>query len=187
MIFLGRGCGLLSSSETKTIFRMLKGREPLQRLAPERVWDEGLSAGILALALPLTVEGEALRSALLLWNDDLDRSHTLSQELHTTTGSLLHGIMHRMEGDYSNAEYWLRRAGAAHPSYEDVARAAAGIEGAASYMVNDAWDPYRYNHAVERAVHQGVNLDLLERIQHAEMAAVTAYCFKQCFGGTVID
>lgn len=50
-------------------------------------------------------------SALWLWHDFLDESHTLSQPIETPEGSYLHGIMHRREGDFSNAKYWFRRAG----------------------------------------------------------------------------
>lgn len=50
-------------------------------------------------------------SAAWLFQNFLDESHTLSQNIHSPEGSYLHGIMHRREGDYSNAKYWFRRAG----------------------------------------------------------------------------
>jgi hypothetical protein len=53
----------------------------------------------------------ALAAALYLIANDLDASHELSQEIHTHTGSYLHGIMHRRERDFSNAKYWFHRAG----------------------------------------------------------------------------
>lgn len=55
-----------------------------------------------------------LATALWLYVDDLDRSHTLSQSIETPAGSYWHGIMHRREGDYSNSHYWMRMA-ASHP------------------------------------------------------------------------
>ena len=55
-----------------------------------------------------------LASALWLYVDDLDRSHTISQSIEDATGSYWHGIMHRREGDFSNSHYWMRRA-APHP------------------------------------------------------------------------
>jgi hypothetical protein len=51
-----------------------------------------------------------VRAGLWLWLDDLERSHQESQKLNDAAGSLWHGLMHRREGDLSNAEYWLRRA-----------------------------------------------------------------------------
>lgn len=55
-----------------------------------------------------------LASALWLYVDDLDRSHTISQSIEDATGSYWHGIMHRREGDFSNSHYWMRRA-VSHP------------------------------------------------------------------------
>lgn len=54
------------------------------------------------------------RSLLYLLAGDLDASHTISQSIDTADGSFLHGIMHRREGDFSNAKYWFRRVGK-HP------------------------------------------------------------------------
>src|SRR5690606_3677739 len=125
-------------------------------------------------------EALALRSALLLWNGDLDGSHTLSQELHTPTGSLLHGMMHRMEGDYWNAEYWFRRVGA-HPCYADIAREASALGRA--YVQNGLWEPFAFNRAVERALRDGdaAEIGKLEQVQRAELTAVVAYCIGERF------
>jgi hypothetical protein len=56
-----------------------------------------------------------LQSALWLYVDELDRSHTISQGIEDATGSYWHGIMHRREGDFSNAHYWFRKVGV-HPA-----------------------------------------------------------------------
>ena len=45
---------------------------------------------------------DACLSGLWLRFDFLDRSHTISQDIHTSTGSFWHGIMHRREPDWSN-------------------------------------------------------------------------------------
>ena len=55
--------------------------------------------------------GTLIESALWLLAGDLDRSHTLSQQFDSREGSYWHGIMHRREGDFSNAKYWFRRVG----------------------------------------------------------------------------
>ena len=46
-----------------------------------------------------------------LLHDYLDESHRISQGIDTPSGSFWHGILHRREGDYSNAKYWFRHVG----------------------------------------------------------------------------
>ncbi|WP_146394442.1 hypothetical protein [Planctomycetes bacterium CA13] len=63
-----------------------------------------------------------VNSGLWLLAGDLDRSHSLSQDLHSAEGSFWHGIMHRREGDFGNAKYWFRRVGE-HPVIDQIASA----------------------------------------------------------------
>ena len=60
------------------------------------------------------VGAECCLSVLWLFNNFLEESHTISQNVHEPIGSYLHGIMHRREGDFSNAKYWFHRAGNAN-------------------------------------------------------------------------
>ncbi|BBH24897.1 hypothetical protein Back11_62420 [Paenibacillus baekrokdamisoli] len=104
------------------IITKLQNRSPLQPLSPVRVWDQAIDEDIAALALPegeaLTPESKeviALKAGLHLWNDSLDLSHSYSQQIEDdATGCYWHAIMHRMEHDYSNANYWFHCAGS-HP------------------------------------------------------------------------
>tara|TARA_Y100000588_G_scaffold51428_1_gene48424 strand:- start:68 stop:373 length:306 start_codon:yes stop_codon:yes gene_type:complete len=41
------------------------------------------------------------------WNP----AHNVAQEICTSTGSWIHALLHRMEGDLGNAAYWYSRAG----------------------------------------------------------------------------
>jgi hypothetical protein len=71
------------------------------------------------------IERERLQNSLLasgLWLlvGELDESHAISQSQGSDTGSYWHGVMHRREGDFSNAKYWFRRAGT-HPVFEELA------------------------------------------------------------------
>src|SRR4051812_8366636 len=47
-------------------------------------------------------------AGIWLLHDYLDESHKISQGIDTTSGSFWHAIMHRREGDFSNAKYWFR-------------------------------------------------------------------------------
>ncbi|MCC7337046.1 MAG: hypothetical protein IT422_18295 [Pirellulaceae bacterium] len=70
-------------------------------------------------------------AGLWLLAGELVRSHTISQSLDSPTGSYWHGIMHRREGDFSNAKYWMRRA-SGHPVIEELASHIASVAGTAS-------------------------------------------------------
>jgi hypothetical protein len=98
---------------------------PLQPLAPKRVWDRELDDEIASLAAGIGASGArkasiALMAGLHLRNDSLDRSHAYAQEIEDDpTGGYWHGIIHRMEGDYWNANYWFSQAGR-HPVMEKL-------------------------------------------------------------------
>jgi hypothetical protein len=128
-------------------------------------------------ALGLSGESAGLaKSAALLWHDHLDESHTVSQDLGSTDGSFLHGIMHRREPDYPNAKYWFRRVGD-HPCFPALASAAteyldaAGDEALAKRLApGGQWDPFAFVDAVEAAVRYGnpSEIGLLQHVQRIE-------------------
>lgn len=104
-----------------TLLQTLEQREPLAPLCPNGgVYDQTLVEQI-ANASAQQISGQSnpselaqicCRSLFHLWNDDLDRSHQLSQNVQEPLGSYLHGMMHRREGDFSNAKFWFSKAGA---------------------------------------------------------------------------
>jgi hypothetical protein len=47
----------------------------------------------------------------LIEQDDWHGAHDIVNNEPCELGSLLHGYLHRIEGDMSNARYWYRRAG----------------------------------------------------------------------------
>ncbi|MYE89475.1 hypothetical protein F4X33_10820 [Candidatus Poribacteria bacterium] len=113
------------SSTIAGIVKKLETRDPLPPLAPNEEWDSELTHRIEGLSLETlfngqsikdSTMGDAVQSGLLLWNDALDASHTISQSIESSTGSYWHGIMRRREPDYSNAKYWFRRVGV-HPTF----------------------------------------------------------------------
>ena len=98
-----------------------------------------LTADALLASPPRSHEdAEAMLAGLWLWHDFLDESHTISQSLHTPTGSFWHAIMHRREGDFSNAKYWYARC-RNHPALADV-----------SARAGERWEPNAFVDLVER-------------------------------------
>ncbi len=55
-----------------------------------------------------------------LEQDDWDKSHRIVQGIESGTAAWFHGILHMIEGDQSNAQYWYRRAGRSYPGNDKV-------------------------------------------------------------------
>lgn len=140
-----------------------------------------------------------VKAGLHLFNESLDPSHTISQDIDIPTGSYWHAIMHRMEGDYSHAKYWFRMAGA-HQIYGDVANEAFAyirqtgledIQSAAFKQQLEKWssgagyDPVQFTDLVEYQVTKANDErgeELLKYIQWIEMRMLLQHGYA-CSGG----
>ena len=76
-------------------------------------------------------------AGLWLFLGDLDRAHTISQDLSTPEAAFWHGIMHRREPDPANAAYWFRRVGR-HTVFPALWHAAAEV---GYTSATPEWDP----------------------------------------------
>jgi hypothetical protein len=125
-------------------------------------------------------------AGLWLYHDFLDESHTLSQEIHTTSGSYWHGIMHRREPDYANAKYWFRRVGA-HPMFGglavDAKKIAAGVSSEPAHFLThqNAWDPFAFIDLCEEAAGSSHEM-LCRQIQQREWELLFDFCYRQAVG-----
>ena len=100
--------------------------------------------------------------------DFLDESHTISQAIGSPSGSFWHGIMHRREGDFSNAKYWFNRVGE-HPVYEEIA-AAVG---------QSRWDPFAFVDECRTAVRSsGAEAEHCRQLQQSEWEVLFDYCYR---------
>ncbi|WP_123041699.1 hypothetical protein [Cohnella candidum] len=190
-----------SASPYQDIVAKLQNRKSLPSLTPERVWHPGLDAEIAALSEEKMAEGRpdgwpsalAWKAALHLWNDSLEPAHALVQDLDTPTGSALHGILHRREGDYDNAKYWFRRTGD-HPAWHGLQSRASewlgGLEregrlphGPSGHAIRTIaaqgiWNPYLFTDAVamvEGRIGDDDAREVLEGLQHLELAALLRF------------
>ena len=135
-------------------------RLPLDQALTQLVVQEPLSNDLTELVEklvtdPAIAKRPALVSTLWLYVDELDRSHTLSQSMHTATGSYLHGIMHRREGDFSNSHYWMYQAGS-HPVLSQI----------------DGYDPHQFIDDVQA----NPTSTKLAQLQREEWVALVNYC-----------
>lgn len=107
-------------------------------------------------------------SGLWLLHDFLDESHTISQELETTTGSYWHAIMHRREPDAANSKYWWRRVGN-HPVFESLASECGGL-----------WDPFAFVDRCEACRGRGDDEELnCRQIQLREWELLFDWCYQR--------
>jgi hypothetical protein len=186
-------------------------RRPLQSLAPRAVWDPELDSAIASLDEERLGKGTrtgrlfalSVKSGLHLWNDSLEKSHTLSQNIPDATGSYWHGIMHRMEQDYSNSKYWFRQAGS-HPLFGELQSRAAKLAAAAADSAlpgewmrlfaeiagQSAWNPFLFIDVVQKQTSTETSTEaqsLLERIQWLEMGLLLRYSYRECNGGSILE
>lgn len=59
---------------------------------------------------PSGITGEA-RSLWHLKKGSWDEAHRIAQDIHTPMGSWIHALIHVIEGDQGNANYWFSMAG----------------------------------------------------------------------------
>ena len=145
-----------------TLLKPLFSAYPPERAMRQLVVREPAASGAVGLVERLVKEsGDQLQSplcsALWLYVNDLDRSHTMSQGIEGSTGSFWHGIMHRREGDFSNSHYWFNKVGD-HPAMSRI----------------DEYDAHDFIDAVE--LDAGRQSAELVALQRAEWQALFAWC-----------
>lgn len=125
---------------------------------------------------------ECCRSGLWLLHNHLDRSHTISQDIDTPTGSYWHGIMHRREPDYSNAKYWFRRVGD-HPIFEALAEQVHQQQPlvAESCVSHAQWDPFAFVDACQHATRDADLEQACREVAQLEWLNLFAYCYQHGF------
>ena len=90
------------TAEPSAILNTLRARASYP-LRPETPFDPSLSKAIDHLEV-----SDAVKAGLHMLNDDLPKAHELAQAHEgDKTHDYWHAIVHRREGDFDNAKYWL--------------------------------------------------------------------------------
>src|SRR6185295_14005921 len=150
-------------------------------LVPKGPWSGELQRAIESLDPGKDSAAAAVKSGLLLWNDDLDGCHKLAQDLSDQFGAYLHGTMHRREPDYGNSKYWLRRVGD-HALFPQLHAAAIELLGDAPGLDEyrkaltsaKKWDPFRMIDWCESAIEER-EVSFLRALQAIEIQGLTYY------------
>lgn len=114
-------------------------------------------------------------SALWLLHDFLDESHTISQEIHTSTGSYLHALMHRREPDAWNSKYWWAKVGS-HPVLDLLKTESADL-GYSFTTPQDFVDLCEKVRGAENSYEE-----LAKKVQLLEWRLLFAWCYCQATG-----
>jgi hypothetical protein len=141
------------AAHVQEVFDLLPLERAMAVLSPKRPNTEASR-----LVAKLSAPPEVL-AGLWLYVDDIERAHTISQGIETPTGSYLHGIVHRREGDFSNAKYWFRRVG--------NHRAIAAID----------YDPFAFTDDCQ--LDRGQNSPTLVATQRREWKALFDWCLRE--------
>ena len=180
----------LSAVLPQKYVEMLLKRDPLPPLLCREIWNQELGNQLGQLTVErvsgtLKVDENQAGSivcALLLLNDDLKSSHVISQNIYTSSGSYLHGIIHRREGDFSNARFWFNRVNH-HSAFPAIvarlkeARISSPSAELSRFLEQNEWSPFDFVDWCERAslpeFHDGENL---QKIQWLEMLTMLEAC-----------
>ena len=130
----------------------------------------------LGFESPLTDSQRLLcQAGLWLLAGDLERSHQISQRIESAEGSFWHGIMHRREGDFSNAKYWFRRVGQ-HQAFTQLAAAikASPIQVPEQWVASQTFDPFAFVDACQIAIRTGTDSAMFQQVQWLEWQCLFA-------------
>ena len=119
-----------------------------------------------------------VRAGLFYYHNALPDSHREAARDEGDLASYWHGMVHRREGDFENARYWMRRAGEQPVFQEMQARASDG----APHMARQSnWDPFLFIHLCEQYKYGEAEYKKeIGHLQRVEFAVMFDYVWRRC-------
>ena len=121
-----------------------------------------------------------VRAGLFYYHNALDDAHKQAQVDEGDLAAYWHGMIHRREGDFENARYWMRRAGE-QPVFQEMQHRASD---AAPHMGRQSnWDPYLFIHLCEQYKYgEHEYRKEIGHLQKVEFAVMFDYVWRRCVG-----
>ncbi len=116
-------------------------------------------------------------SGLWLLAGDLDRCHSICQDLKITEGKYWHALMHRREGDFWNAKYWFRQI-PAHSVYQQLTDASTHQFDKLAINSKGTWDAQKFVDITEQAVKKGTLKDTCKQLCWIEHQTLLEHCWR---------
>ena len=145
---------------------------PTPLTPPAKPTSPALTADISALTLHPTLE-----AALHILNQDLPAAHFLVRHMQAAPaheGMFLHGILHRVEGDYDNARAWYGNVAGSDVFQETWGDGEGGEEKARAFIGRVEGFVKRGEKEEEEGEREG-----LERESAREIEAAVGYCRRK--------
>ena len=119
-----------------------------------------------------------VRAGLFYYHNALDDSHKQAAKDEGDAAAYWHGMVHRREGDFENARYWMRRAGE-QPVFQEMHSRASD---AAPQMGRQGhWDPFLFIHLCEQYKYGETEYKKeIGHLQRVEFEVMFDYVWRQC-------
>ena len=119
-----------------------------------------------------------VRAGLFYYHNALDDSHKQAALDEGDLAAYWHGMVHRREGDFENARYWMRRAGE-QPVFQEMQGRAS--DGAPHMGRQSNWDPFLFIHLCEQYRYGETDYKKeIGHLQRTEFAVMFDYVWRRC-------
>ena len=143
-----------------------------------RIREAGIDA-LLGGAAPLPQAPlPLLRAGLFYFHNALADAHKEVSKAESPEASYWHGMVHRREGDFENARYWMRRTGE-HPAFQEMQSRAS--DASPNMAKQYGWDPFLFIHLCEQYKYGETTYKKeLGHLQKVEFSVIFDYVWRQC-------